>query len=186
MSKFVYFAAKGAQFKAEDAQVLGETFEQIAERAELTPETVVDEARPEASPIHDFFEWDNDHAAENWRKQEARHYLTHLHIQVVKNSEPVRAFHLIKVVMPVKESEPDTDDADTEPEAEPICNYKHIDIITQNRDWMQQLIERERMALIGVKSRLSRYESIARITAHITNGPLQEAILQLGDLPVAV
>lgn len=37
-----------------------------------TPEQIVEAARDESSELHKCFTWDNDKAAENWRKQEAR------------------------------------------------------------------------------------------------------------------
>ena len=38
----------------------------------LQPETVVDEARPESSPLHSRFEWDDGVAGENYRIWQAR------------------------------------------------------------------------------------------------------------------
>ena len=40
-------------------------------RGELTPDIVLEEARPKSSPIHDRFEWDNTKAAEAWRREQA-------------------------------------------------------------------------------------------------------------------
>lgn len=39
---------------------------------ELTPEIVVEEARPEASPIHHRFEWDDSVAGEAYRRVQAQ------------------------------------------------------------------------------------------------------------------
>ena len=74
--------------KAQDA---GEELERISkEHGEVTPPLVVDEARPEESPIHDVFEWDDYVAAEHHREHQARQLIRS--IQVVKpegNTEPV-------------------------------------------------------------------------------------------------
>ena len=52
-----------------DADTVGEIFEQIEERdGILSASAVVDEARPEASPIHACFEWDDAKAAERYRE----------------------------------------------------------------------------------------------------------------------
>lgn len=37
-----------------------------------TPEQIVEAAKDESSELHKCFTWDNDKAADNWRKQEAR------------------------------------------------------------------------------------------------------------------
>ena len=37
------------------------------ERAELSAADILEEARPEDSPLHPFFEWDDSQAAENFR-----------------------------------------------------------------------------------------------------------------------
>jgi len=41
----------------------------------LTPSAVVDEARPEDSPLHAAFEWDDSIAAEKYRLEQARRLL---------------------------------------------------------------------------------------------------------------
>ena len=73
------------------AQTAGEELERISkEHGEITPPLVVDEARPEESPIHEVFEWDDEVAAEQHREQQARQLIRS--IQVVKpesNTEPV-------------------------------------------------------------------------------------------------
>lgn len=73
------------------AQTAGEELERISkEHGEITPPLVVDEARPEESPIHEVFEWDDYVAAESHREHQARQLIRS--IQVVKpegNTEPV-------------------------------------------------------------------------------------------------
>jgi hypothetical protein len=44
----------------------------LEEYGELTPAMVVEAARPEDSPIHGHFEWDDDVAAEAHRRDQAR------------------------------------------------------------------------------------------------------------------
>lgn len=41
----------------------------------VTPEALVDKARPKKSPIHDFFEWDDAKGAEAHRRWQARRYI---------------------------------------------------------------------------------------------------------------
>jgi hypothetical protein len=42
----------------------------------LQPSVVVNAARPEDSPLHHSFEWDDSEAAEKWRLQQARQLIT--------------------------------------------------------------------------------------------------------------
>lgn len=49
-----------------------------ARRGMLTPRIVVEEARNPKSPIHECFEWDNDHAAELWRLSQAGYLIRSL------------------------------------------------------------------------------------------------------------
>lgn len=58
-----------SKVKAEDA---GREFEQIEkENGYITPEAVVDRARPEDSVMHKLFEWNDSIAAEKYRTQQA-------------------------------------------------------------------------------------------------------------------
>lgn len=68
---------------------------------ELTPALVVSEAREEAHPLHDRFEWDDSVAGESWRLHQA-HELIRLAKVVYRPSpdkskeEKVRAFHAVR------------------------------------------------------------------------------------------
>lgn len=66
----------------------------------LTPAIVVDEARDEAHPLHDRFEWDNIVAGEAWRKRQAHELIRSVKVvyRPATDSEgerSVRAFHAV-------------------------------------------------------------------------------------------
>jgi hypothetical protein len=78
-----------------DAQRIGLHLEALRQRTQLTPKSVVDDARGHRSPLHDYFEWDDAKAAESHRRQQARVLLGNLTIDVrVKGHKPtiMRAF----------------------------------------------------------------------------------------------
>jgi len=80
-----------------DANTVGEIFESIEERdGVLSPSAVVDEARPEVSPIHACFEWDDEKAAEKYRETQASSMIRCLIVSTehIENAPegPVRAF----------------------------------------------------------------------------------------------
>ena len=90
MNNYVYKKTAYVQggVKAQDA---GEELERIQQfHGKVTPDIVVDEARPIDSPLHNVFEWDDEKAAENYRHSQARVLIRS--IEVIKpegNTEPV-------------------------------------------------------------------------------------------------
>ena len=79
------------------AQVVGAEVEKIeAEKGRVSSADLVDSARDENSPIHNMFEWDDEIAGENWRKQQAKVILHALKVvyedKQTQTSIKVRAF----------------------------------------------------------------------------------------------
>ena len=73
---FTYAWAKGSHSKL-NPQVVGEELERIRSESggALIAGTVVDQARPDDSPLHDHFEWDDSEAARKHREQQARNMI---------------------------------------------------------------------------------------------------------------
>lgn len=75
MSAFVskkYSYREGYSYKV-SAQVVGETFEKIIDSGvQLTAQSFLDESRPEESPTHALFEWDDSIAAEKYRLHQSK------------------------------------------------------------------------------------------------------------------
>jgi len=61
---------------------------------ELRPKAVVEAARPDTSPLHNSFEWDDSEAAEKYRLHQARQLITTVYVveQVGKRMEAVQVF----------------------------------------------------------------------------------------------
>jgi hypothetical protein len=59
------------------------------ESGNLNPADVVEDARDPASPLHDFFEWDDDVAAQQWRLSQARLLIRRVKIQVTVRDIPM-------------------------------------------------------------------------------------------------
>jgi hypothetical protein len=67
----------------------------------LTPALLVDEARDEAHPLHDRFEWDDGVAGESWRRQQAHELIRSVRIVYRKATKraperSVRAYHAVR------------------------------------------------------------------------------------------
>ena len=60
--------------------------QRLGSEGRLTPANLVEEARPEESPMHKAFEWDDAKAAENYRKQQATQMIRAI---VVRESDVV-------------------------------------------------------------------------------------------------
>lgn len=86
------------QWKHHEHKVSAATVGKILESMpQITPEAVVAAARPETSPLHSLFCWDDTIAAEEWRKQQARVLIAN--IEIVEPEQPtVRAFLNIRTV----------------------------------------------------------------------------------------
>ncbi len=85
-----YKARKGAKFNNKEAQVVGETIESLKDNSGyITSEGIISSARKKSSPIHDFFEWSNNKAAEEFRLQQARNLVNHIVEVVIVQGERV-------------------------------------------------------------------------------------------------
>ena len=81
-----------------DADVVGKIFEDLENTVGLTAENVVEVSRSEDCPIHDEFEWDNDVAAEEWRKEQAKNMIRNISVvlaetEIDSDVKSVRAFY---------------------------------------------------------------------------------------------
>lgn len=76
------------------AQVAGETIEKIEARdGEVTAKAFLEESRPEESPTHNCFEWDDTEAAERWRLWQANQTIRDLCVTIIsddKDSAPIK------------------------------------------------------------------------------------------------
>lgn len=78
------------------AQVAGERLKEIEERdGSVTPQAVVEDARPEDSILHPVFEWDDEKAAEAYRIHQAGNFIRCIVVVPEKDDvvkEPVKLF----------------------------------------------------------------------------------------------
>lgn len=67
----------GSRLAKSTAAPFGRAVENVRARIGETfkASDIVDEARPQGSPIHGMFEWNNKVAGERWREEQARSYL---------------------------------------------------------------------------------------------------------------
>lgn len=84
MKKKKYQTTLGARLSHKNAQIYGEELEKIANKhkGKLKAGMVVEEARNNKAPLHDYFEWDDLIAAEKWRIEQARYLIRHIKVIV--------------------------------------------------------------------------------------------------------
>lgn len=136
-----YLWKDGARVKGVEAQVAGERLETIrsVHNGRLTPTAVLDDARPDDSPLHPAFEWDDSVAAEAHRHEQARSMIRSVVVRFEERpkSDPVRAFvHVLQ-----------QDDAD--------ASYTSLAHAMQTPELRGQVLAR---AMAEVKSWRQRYK----------------------------
>ena len=135
------------------AQVAGETCERLEGEGRLTPHDLVEEGRPEDSPMHPAFEWDDAVAGELYREVQASKIIRML-VTVPKGTsdpEPVRAF-----VSQVKE----TDDGAQ-------YRYKGICHVLRDVDDRDALLRSALMELNAFQRKYARLKELSGVFAAI-------------------
>lgn len=100
--KFEYKRSVGARMSDKDARVIGERAEYLIKKKRsdgITPEEIVRDAEKKSSPLHTYFEWDDDKAGHRWRVEQARKYLQGIVVSVTISGveKDIRGFFSVKV-----------------------------------------------------------------------------------------
>lgn len=120
------------------AQTAADEINRIYQKhGELNPSYLVDESRAESAPLHGCFEWRDDVAAEEYRKDQARHMMRN--ITVVSSTEKmqnVRAFVSVQKA------------------------YHPISVVLKDEERMRELLE---TALRDLRSYREKYKHLAAL-----------------------
>lgn len=86
----------GSQIKT-NANIAGAVCEELEQTVGLTAQTLLDASRPDDAPLHGEFEWDDEKAAEAYRRTQARYIIRSLCVdaEVEGRIEPVRAYFMV-------------------------------------------------------------------------------------------
>ena len=127
-----------------DAQVAGEEVARIASVKPLTAEAIVDASKAEDAPLNPIFEWDNEKASHEWRKQQARVMLGNLvTVQIDDTSvEATRAY--------INVSRSDGE-------------YVGMDIVVRTPSLSENMV---RQALADLNAYRKKYETVTAIKLH--------------------
>lgn len=134
--KMAAYKWKTASYIKADAEKAGKMCEELERTGGLTAERLVKANEPEDAPLHDEFEWNDEKAAAEWRKQQARHIINSLVIVSEKqDAEPVRAFISIERASP---------------------NYESLDVIIHSEDKYAALLTMAFKELEAFKKKYSQ------------------------------
>lgn len=92
-----FLSRPGSRFSNKDAQLIGPVLSRLSDDRKATAEGILEEARPDDSEIHPYFEWNDAVAAEEYRKDQARHMAASIEIILIPLEEPTRAFPAVKL-----------------------------------------------------------------------------------------
>ena len=95
-----YTARKGGPLRDADAQLIGQRIEHLmsVNGRSVTPKDLVSDASSRKSPLHKYFEWKDEKAAELFRIKQAQYLLNHIivHVEYEGKSHQSRAFINVK------------------------------------------------------------------------------------------
>ena len=139
--EMIYKFRDGSRLKG-DADAVGHKLHEIhAKRGKLTAPDVVEEARPPKSVLHQYFEWDNKNAAEQWRIEQARHLVASIVTVETDGDEvrPVRSFVSLN------------------------NSYEPIEVVLSDVAMRQQAINEVQAAIRSLKDKIIAFEEFSDV-----------------------
>ena len=120
-------------------QVYREELLKIEAKVGLTVEAVIEQAQDDKSPLHDFFDWDNNAAGVKWRKHQARLLINYI-IEPIENEnmDKVYSFEIIDM--------------------NGVKEYKHVNEILSRSDWKIQILHQATTHLNGWQQKYEKYK----------------------------
>lgn len=139
-----------------DAQIAGEECSRVASTIGLTAENLLNENRAEGTPLHNYFEWRDDVAAEKYRLTQSKDIIRS--IVLVRQSDndtrpPVRQFIAIRKSPSEREFVP-------------------IETVLKKPDYTEQMFEQAKRDLLAFRTKyvnLRDYAELSGVFASIDN-----------------
>lgn len=150
MSAFVprYKFRDGFVAKNVDAQTAGEECNRVANTIGLTAENLLNENRAEGTPLHDYFEWRDDVAAEKYRLAQSKDIIRS--IVLVRQSDddtrpPVRQF--VNICTAPKERE-----------------FVPVETVLKRQDYTEQMFEQAKRDLLAFRTKYVNLRDYAELS----------------------
>ena len=116
----------------------------------LTPQNVLREAQSKASPLHEFFDWENDTAGEKWRIWQARILIGSIKVKVNFDGTVKEYKRYLNVRI-----SPDREDASR--------GYVNSNVVMINPDYKEQIIKKAIKEVEYWKKQYSDYNELETI-----------------------
>jgi hypothetical protein len=165
MQNITYHVAPGARkVKRSRVQEYGQEIERIMEEKKgfVSPELIVEYATKRRNPLHDFFEWNDTLAAQEYRIKQAQYLLRSITITVSCDGTPIvpiKAFPNLKINYSNAPSEQ---------------GYLPIKTVQETPEYLAILIDDAHKELIGWKQRYRQYRNLERFECKFS--PVFEAV----------
>ena len=133
-----------------DAQIVGTILANIYEEYEkVTTELIIKEAHRKDSPLHGYFEWDDNKAAEAYRKEQARSLIRDIRIIKYHNNDKQDVKAFISVM---------TDEGKS---------YQAVATVLGNEELRNQIIKNAKKNISYWAKELKRFKEFAKIVMEI-------------------
>lgn len=92
-----YYAQSGSALSDEDAQIIGPVLQELATEGDVTASAVVEAAHSKNSPLHKYFEWDDQKAAGLYREGQAHEMIQSVRVTFVSEDKEysTRAYNVV-------------------------------------------------------------------------------------------
>jgi len=152
MTNKKFKASKGAiSIIRKNIQRYGTELERIREECgNITAEVVVEESKNKNSVLHDYFEWDDEKASNNWRLTQARNLISHVEVIITtpKGQKNYKAFYSINT----------TDDEKLKNRA-----YVSIEQVMSNKGLKEQIVKQALKEAIYWEEKYKQYKELNMI-----------------------
>lgn len=138
--------------KSVPAQVAGEVMEMIEKRdGELTKEAFLEESRPDDSPTHDLFDWDDTSAAEKYRLTQARMCIQDIVVTVIRHNEPRKIHAFVNTTVGKTNN----------------ASYSNIQIAMEDEEKRKAVLQNAFTELQAFERKYSEYTELSGIFAEV-------------------
>lgn len=127
-----------------DAQTVGEECSRLSETIGLTPKTLLDANREVGTPLHDYFEWRDDVAAEKYRETQAGYIIRSIMIVEEQTQEDIKVFHSVLIGNQRE--------------------YKPVDTIVKSQDLTAQLLESAKRELFAFQVKYNKLKDFVELS----------------------
>jgi len=134
-------------------QVVNEIYKRDGQ---VKPSTLVEEARPKSSPVHDAFEWDNKKASEEYRLLQARQWIRRVTIVIEDRTE--RFIH-VPILVSISSTNETIEGIPSDKEG----YYKPISIVAKSEDEYDRAMSQVVGTLKSAQNAFNELKEIAEI-----------------------